>query len=130
MSNKKTLTEPCSTVADEVMSIWLKANISMISQVRIIAKLKSLHNEHVKVSKNKNKKSSASQIQLIAHFTDTMNQLFDISSPEWESTTPVQEDRQFLIDQRGPRLMAVGSCGRKTWGGTSSRPFLVSCIIM
>ena len=61
-TNKATLAAACSTVADEVMSYWEKANISTIAKPHVAAKLKSLHQDHVTVSKNKHRRSSASQL--------------------------------------------------------------------
>ena len=106
-SNKASLAAACSTVADEVMSFWVNANISMTAKPHVVAKLKLLHKKHVKVSKHKERQSSASQMQLETDFTLTMNQLFDIAHAAWERRTPIHEDRQFLIDQRGPRQMGM-----------------------
>ena len=36
-----------------------------------------------------------------------MNKLFDIAHAEWERRTIIEEDRQFLLDQRGPRQMSM-----------------------
>jgi len=99
-TNKATLAAACSIVADEVMSYWEKANISTTAKPHVVAKLKSLHQDHVSVSKNKQRRSSASQIGLETDFTLKMGQLFDIAHADWERKTFIHEDRQFLIDQR------------------------------
>jgi len=36
-----------------------------------------------------------------------MSQLLDIAHADWERRTWIPEDRQFLIDQRGPRQMSM-----------------------
>ena len=36
-----------------------------------------------------------------------MSQLFDIAHAKWERITSIPEDREFLIDRRGPRQMSM-----------------------
>ena len=104
--NKATLSTACSVVADEMMSFWVKANIATTAKPHVVAKLKSLHQKHIKISKHKHRRS-ASQDRLEADYKLMMSQLFDIAHADWECQTPVHEDRQFLIDQRGPRQMSM-----------------------
>ena len=81
--NKTTLAAACSTIADEEMLFWIRANISMIANPHGVAKLKSLHQEHVTVSKPRQWQS------LKADFTKKLNQLFDIADAKWERRTMI-----------------------------------------
>ena len=56
-TNKTTLPVACSIVADEVLSIWVKANIKTIAKPHVVAKLKSIHQEHVHISKHKQRRT-------------------------------------------------------------------------
>ena len=101
-TNNSSLPISCSTVADELMSLWVRASITTTAKPHVVTKLKVMHQDHVKVSKNKARRS-ATQIGLEAAFTSKMNKLFNIAHADWERLTIIHEDRQFLIDQRGPR---------------------------
>ena len=48
---KSTILITCNTVGDEVLIFWLKANIPTITKAHVVAKLKSIHQQHVQVSK-------------------------------------------------------------------------------
>ena len=104
--NKATLSIACGTVADEVMSFWVKANIPTTAQPHVVTKLKALHQQHIQVSKHK-KRQSVTQAGKEDDFTRGMNQLLDIAHADWEVRTRIPEDRLFLIDQRGPRQMSM-----------------------
>ena len=67
--------------------------------------------------KSKNK-TSAAAVLAREHFTETLDQLFDISAKDAEgdvsndilrSKEAKLEDQKFLINQRGPRKMEIGS---------------------
>ena len=105
-TNKSTLPKACSTVAEEVISFWIKANITTTAKPHIVTKLKSLHAEHTKLSKHKQRRS-ANQLSLEADFTTMLSQLFDVAHADWERRTTIPEDRQFLMDQRGARKMSM-----------------------
>ena len=107
-TNKTTLPVACSIVADEVLSIWVKANIKTITKPYVVAKLKSIHQEHVHVSKHK-QRWTMTQLTKEDNFTTWLSQLFDIAHADWRHHTKNLEDRQFLIDQRGPRQMVMSN---------------------
>jgi hypothetical protein len=54
------------------------------------------------VSKNKDRKSPA-QVTSEEKFSKNMDRLFDIAHADWDNCVIIQEDTNFLIDQRGPR---------------------------
>jgi len=105
-TNNATLPTACSTVAEEVMSFWVKANIETTEKPHVVAKLKGIHQEHIRVSKNKHRRSET-QVGLEIDFELNMSKLFDIAHADWERRSQIAEDRQFLIDQRGPRQMTM-----------------------
>ena len=48
-SNKVTLPTACSTVVDEVVTFWVKANIPTSAKPNVVAKLKSIHHDYISV---------------------------------------------------------------------------------
>lgn len=105
-TKKSTLSKACNAVADEILSFWIKANIATTAKTNIVSKLKKLHEDHIKASKNRKRQSEA-QITVEDDFTENLTTLFDIAHAEWEHLTRIPDDRMFLIDQRGPRLMVM-----------------------
>ena len=104
--NKSTLPLACGTVAEEIMSLWDKANIATTAKPHVVSKLKHLHQSHVNVSKHRSRQSAAQSV-MESNFKLSTNKLFDIAHADWERRTTIQEDRQFLLDQRGPRQMSM-----------------------
>lgn len=98
-TKKATLSAACSTVADEVMSFWARANILTTEKPHIVSKLKFLHQHYVRVARN-------AQQKLETQFTMHLSMLFEIAHADWQN---VLADRQFLVDQRGPRKMAIST---------------------
>ena len=90
------------------MVFWFKANIPTIAKPHVVAKLKSIHKQHVQVSKHRSRKS-ATQHSYQEKFTAKMNTLFDIAHGEWDCLIKINEDKQFLIGQRGSRKMLMTS---------------------
>lgn len=104
--NKAMLPIACSTVADEVMPFWVKVNSSTTAKPHVVARLKSLQQEHIQVSKHKSRRSDT-QVGLESDFTLRMNKLFDIAHADWEWRTKIQEDQLFIMNQRGPKQMSM-----------------------
>ena len=90
------------------MIFLIKANIPTIEKPHVVAKLKSIHKEHVQVSKHRSR-NSATQHSYQEKLTAKMNTLFDIAHGEWDCLIKINEDKQFLIGQRGPRKMLMTS---------------------
>ena len=108
-SNKEMLSTACNTVVDEVMTFWVKANIPTSAKPNVVAKLKSVHHDYIRVCKNKHRRS-ATQMGQEADLTLKTSQLFDIAHDDWERRVKIPEDRHFLIDQRGVRNMSMIPC--------------------
>ena len=107
-SKKSTLATASSTIADEVLSFWARANIPTIAKPHVISKLKALHQHYVRVAKNKHRKS-APQEKLEDQLTVHLSTLLDVAHADWHKLTKILADRQFLVDQRGPRNMSMGT---------------------
>ena len=60
--NKSTLPSACGTVAEEIMSLWVKANIATTAKPHVVSKLKELHQSHVNVSKHRSRQSAAQSV--------------------------------------------------------------------
>lgn len=105
-NNKKTLPVACSTVADEVISSWMMANITTTAKYHVVDKLKCIHQDHIKLGKHKGRRT-AHQMSLEGDFTISMSKLFDITHANWERLTKVPEAQKFLVDQRGDRKLHV-----------------------
>jgi len=52
-ANKATLPIAYGTVADEIMSFWVNANITTIVKPHVVTKLNALHQQHTEISKHK-----------------------------------------------------------------------------
>ena len=107
-AKQSTLATACSTIADEVLSFWARANILTTAKPHVVSKLKALHEHYVRVAKNKHRKSVA-QEKLEAQLTVHLSTLFDVAHADWQKLTKLLADRQFLVDQRGPRKMSMST---------------------
>ena len=81
-----TLPTACSTVAEEVLSFWARANIPTTEKPHVVSKLKNLHQQYVRVSKNKYRRSTAQHL-LETQFTVLLGKVFDIAHADWEKKT-------------------------------------------
>lgn len=105
--NKLSLSISCSTTIDEVLTIWHAANIPTTQKPNAVYKLKALYERHVSVGKNKARRTNR-QIQLENEFSECMQKLFDISHANSAQLIRIEEDLQFLEDQRQDRKMTMG----------------------
>lgn len=103
---KQTLPTSCPSVIDEVLEMWSAAHIDTTQKPNAVAKLKNLYATHVKVGKNKTRRSEA-QCQLENEFTTLLTKLFDISHANCEQKIKIPEDYQFLMDQHEARKMVM-----------------------
>lgn len=104
----------CKKVIIDVKSIWQKASLPVISDQRIIQKLKDYNEKYKVIKKNKS-------VSKIKTFKNNSLKLFDISSCKCATfnscnckiKVPIIE-RQYLQDQRGERRMMIGKVDVKT----------------
>ena len=106
-TNKLSLPTSCSNVTNEIMLLWHAANIPTKQKPNIVSKLKDLYQKHVNVSKN-GKRPTDKQRALENEFCGLLKSLFDVSHADSEKRIRIEEDRQFLKDQRSDRKMAMG----------------------
>ena len=107
-TKQSTLTIACNTIADEVLSFSARANIATKAKPHVVSKLKALHQLYIRVAKNKHRKSAA-QEELETQLTAHLSKLFDIAHEDWQKLTKIHADRQYLVDQRGPRMMSMST---------------------
>ena len=109
-TQKLSLSDSCSNVIDEVLSLWFIAHIPTTQKPNAVSKLKAVYKRYVKLGKNKARRTDR-QIELEANFCLQMNQLFDVAHAncdQFPSLIKIPEDFAFLEDQRGDRKMTIG----------------------
>jgi len=106
-SNKLSLSTSCSNVADEILVLWNLANIPTTQKPHITDKIKALYQKHVNVGKNKQRRTER-QSELESKFSYSLTLLFDIAHADCEHLLRIDEDKDFLKDQRGGRQMVMG----------------------
>lgn len=72
------LPEGCSDAIDEFFSIWYIAHIPTTRKPNTVARLKVLHARHVKLGKNKGRRTDR-KMKLEFEFGKLMNKLFDVA---------------------------------------------------
>lgn len=105
-TNKLTVPVSCSKVIDEVFQLWQAGSIPTTQKPNAVAKLKTLYQEHVSVSKNKARHTER-QAKIESDFFQRLKNLFDVGHADSEKLIKIPQDWKFLCDQRGPRLMVM-----------------------
>jgi len=77
-TRKLSLSESCSNVIDEVLSLWFIAHIPTTQKPNAVAKLKALYDRYVKLGKHKGR-ASERQKELEEDFGKLLNKLFDVA---------------------------------------------------
>lgn len=108
LNEKKSIRNASHLALEEVMSVWQKAAIPTRLTKHCIEKVEKIHNEWLMLKKNKGRNSDA-QNKRQNLFVEQLDQLFDIAHSEALVMCKVDEDRQFLIDQRTDRTMIITS---------------------
>ena len=107
---KLSLSQSCSNVIDEVFGIYFLSHIPTTQKPNAVAKLKGLYDRHVKLAKNKGRRTDR-QKELEDEFGVTMNKLFDVAHADCNkipSLIKIPEDIMLLEDQRRERKMEIG----------------------
>ena len=105
-STKKSVPESLKITVDELIIIWNKARIPTAFHPNVVLKLKTLVQEFKLIKKNKSRLSD-SQKSREKSFTDTIGLLFDIAHKDAETMIRIEEDKEFLLDQRCQRKMVM-----------------------
>ena len=74
--------------------------------------MKSVVDEYNLLKKNKARKSESQQSREEI-FRNKMELLFDVAHKEAEQMIRIEEDKVFLVDQRGPRQMKMAGVDRE-----------------
>lgn len=109
---KKTVPVSLKATTEELMTLWQKARIPTAFQPNIISKIKSLVEDYNLLKKNKSRVSEA-QKSREKQFQAKIEQLFDVAHKDADFVIKLQEDKEFLVDQRGFRKMKMSGVDKK-----------------
>ena len=93
------LSQSSSNTIDEVLQIWFIASVPTTQKRNAIAKLKVLYNSYVKIGKNKSHRTER-QSKLETDLVNKFNKLFDVAHADCDRLIKIQQDKNFLQDQR------------------------------
>lgn len=88
------------------MITWLKAGIPTILVTHSIEKLERLHDTWLLLKKNQGRKSEALKASEL-EFAEKLNQLFHIAHADAVTKIKIEQDKEFLNDQRTDRKMIM-----------------------
>ena len=97
---------------EELSLLWSAAAIPMTLTKHAIEKLEKFHTSWLMLKKNKSRPSEVQRKREVG-FVNELNALFDISHAEAMTMITINEDRDFLVDQRGIRLMFIAAEDKK-----------------
>ncbi|ESN97375.1 hypothetical protein HELRODRAFT_124064, partial [Helobdella robusta] len=103
---KKTVPESAKLSSDKVMDMWNKARIPTTYLTHVVEKVKSVVDDYKLIKKNKNRQSEAQRARE-KEFEEKEHMLFDIAHQHAMQLIRIQEDIEFLEDQRGSRRMQM-----------------------
>ncbi|ESO02818.1 hypothetical protein HELRODRAFT_174241 [Helobdella robusta] len=103
---KKTVPESAKLSSDKVMDMWNKARIPTTYHTHVVEKVKSVVDDYKLIKKNKNRQSEAQRARE-KEFEEKEHMLFDIAHQHAMQLIRIQEDIEFLEDQRGSRRMQM-----------------------
>ncbi|ESN98184.1 hypothetical protein HELRODRAFT_84940 [Helobdella robusta] len=101
---KKTVPESAKLSSDKVMDMWNKAKIPTTYHTHVVEKVKSVVDDYKLIKKNKNRQSDEQRARE-KEFEEKEHMLFDIAHQHAMQLIRIQEDIEFLEDQRGSRRM-------------------------
>ncbi|ESN99729.1 hypothetical protein HELRODRAFT_176489 [Helobdella robusta] len=110
-----------SVVSKKIQNIWIKAFIPIVSNDRVLQLLKSYFEKYLTLKRYPKSKRHDSFEKKLKCFSDLSKRLFDVASCKCvfeacvclkNKKVPVNE-RQFLIDQRNERKMAIGGIDKQ-----------------
>ncbi|ESN98417.1 hypothetical protein HELRODRAFT_176885 [Helobdella robusta] len=103
---KKTVPESAKLSSDKVMDMWNKARIPTTYHTHVVEKVKSVVDDYKLIKKNKNRQSEAQRARE-KEFEEKEHMLFDIAHQHAMQLIRIQEDIEFLEDQRSSRRMQM-----------------------
>lgn len=108
LNEKKSVRNASHSTVEELISVWQKASIPTRLIKHCIDKIEKVHTEWLLLKKNKARTSDAQKKRQIL-FEEQLDKLFDIAHNEALTMCKLDEDRQFLIDQRTERKMIIST---------------------
>ena len=114
--------EQIRSVLQEVQVAWDKSRIPTIQPKSSTERIESIHDKWKVLHKHASRgdhwpikpaKPSPPQVKNENAFIETLDTLFDIADPQAIDKIQIEEDREFLIDQRGERKMFIGRIDSK-----------------
>jgi len=97
---------------DELLTLWAKAALPTTIKRNAVEKLEHWHSVWSLLKKNKSR-LTATQRQREVEFSSEVNKLFDIAHADALAMIKIEEDRDFLKDQRQNRCMYIASEDKK-----------------
>lgn len=108
LSEKKSVRNASHSTIEEVNEAWSKALIPTKYTKDSIEKLESVHSQWLLLKKNKGRKTEKQKTNEQS-FVDNIQKLFDIAHSDALTLMKIQQDKDFLIDQRTERKMIISS---------------------
>lgn len=112
LQEKKSVRNASHSTVEELILVWQKAAIPIRLVKHCIDKLEKLHSEWLLLKKNKGRISDT-QKKRETLFQEQLDMVFDIAHNDALTMCKVDEDREFLIDQRTERNMIISSADKK-----------------
>src|SRR5215470_17165482 len=104
--------EAVKTVVQELCGIWAKARVPTSEERNIVRKLQALLDSYRDLCRNK-KRSGDAQLARETAFGESIKLLFDVAHHDAMTIMTIEEDRQFLLDQRTERKYVMGGVDTK-----------------
>lgn len=111
-NEKQDLSSASALVIEEVIRLWNQSSITTAEKRNAVQKLKVEYEKYRKVMKN-HARGGEAQEKKEAEYNKYCLGLFDIAKGNVMSHIEIQEDRDFLRDQRGARVMFLGGSDKK-----------------
>ena len=96
------------SLVSELIAIWERSYIPIMLKCNITRKLVTLITKYENVRKSQTRLSDG-DIASATLVKEELSKLFDISHQDALQMIKIEEDRAFLVDQRGERKMAMGN---------------------
>ena len=99
--------EAINVVMQKVCEIWNKARVPTAENRNIVRKLENILDHYRNICRNKGRKT-VSQHAKESEYEKSIDQLFDIAHCDAVNLMSIEEDKQFLINQRSFRKYVIG----------------------
>ena len=111
-NEKQDLSSSSALVIEEVIRLWNRSSITTAEKRNAVQKLKLEYKKYRKAMKN-HARGGEAQEKKEAEYNNYSLGLFDIAKGNVMFHIKIQEDRDFLQDQRGARMMFLGGTDKE-----------------